>query len=68
MKINIAEAEKSEEVSVQLGEYSRTFKRAEQPFDVTDEEWTALATTKLFEPAKAAKRKPAAGEQAMTSK
>jgi hypothetical protein len=63
MKIVIAEAEKSDEVSVQLGEFSRTFNRAEQPFDVSDEEWKALATTKLFEPAKATKRQAPAGKQ-----
>jgi hypothetical protein len=68
MKIIFVEAEKSDEVSVQLGEYSRTFKRAEQPFDVTDEEWKSLATTNLFEPVKATKRQPPANKQTTPDK
>jgi hypothetical protein len=49
MKVKLVESENSEEVHFQNGEYSRTFKCGEQPFDVTADEWKALRRTKLLE-------------------
>lgn len=62
MKIQIKADEKSNEIHIGEGSYSRTFKRSEQPFEVKDEEWAILSRTKLFEPA-TEKKLPPSGQQ-----
>ena len=52
MKIAFKEIFKSETLGFQNGEYSRNFKRSEQPFEVTTEEWPILQRTGYFEPVK----------------
>jgi hypothetical protein len=52
MKIQFKSDVKSPSVEIGEGEYRRTFKAVEQPFDVKEEEWALLAPTGLFEAAK----------------
>ena len=52
MKIEFIEGFDSDKLDFQNGEYSRSFERANQPFDVTDEEWKTLRPTGFFEPVK----------------
>lgn len=50
-------------VEVANGDYRKVFKRAEQPFEVTDVEWPLLMQTGHFEEAKAVKMLPPPPQQ-----
>jgi hypothetical protein len=52
MKIQFKSDVKSPTVDIGQGPYRRSFKASEQPFEVSNEDWSLLQPEGLFEPAK----------------